>query len=141
MPRVFAKCLTGLLVLHTHPPLLLFPSTPCSQLGGRNMEFVTSRFDPRSNKIQLVFTALTASALTATTITSYNNYSRQKKQNEPNRKVLNSLATPSSSECGNSGGGRKRRGMSPPRPEQIYLNPGERSTGAGSGWECEFCRV
>ena len=96
------------------------------------MESVTSMFDSRSHKIQLVFTALTASALTATATTSYNNYSRSKRQNEPNRDVLNSLATSSPSECGNSGGGRKRKGTSP-RPEQIYLNRGGRSTGAGSG--------
>ena len=41
------------------------------------------------------------------------------------QRILNSLAAPSSSERGNSGGGRKRRGASPPRPE--------RSMGAGSG--------
>ena len=94
------------------------------------MESVTSMFDPRSHKVQLVFTALTASALTATAITSYNNYSRSKRQNEPNRDVLNSLATSSPSECGNSGGGRKRKGTSP-RPEQIYLNPGGTEYGSG----------
>ena len=88
------------------------------------MDSVTSRFDPRSHKTQLVFTALAASALTAAAITSYNSYSRQKKRNELNREVLNSLAASSSSERGKSGGGRKRRGTSPPRPEQIYLNGG-----------------
>jgi len=92
------------------------------------MESVTSRFDPRSHKTQLVFTALAASALTAAAITSYNSYSRQKKRNELNRHVLNSVtATPSSDR-----GGRKRRGTSPPRPEQIYLNGGG-DYGSGSG--------
>ena len=93
------------------------------------MEAVTSRFDPRSHKTQLVFTALAASALTAAAITSYNTYSRQKKRNELDRHVLNSVAT--SSERGNPGGGRKRRGTSsPPRPEQIYLN-GRAEYGSG----------
>ena len=97
------------------------------------MESVTSRFDPRSHKTQLVFTALAASALTAAAITSYNSYSRQKKRNELNRQVLNSVtATSSSSDRGGSGGGgRKRRGTSPPRPEQIYLNGGEYGSGSG----------
>ena len=89
------------------------------------MESVASRFDPRSHKTQLVFTALAASALTAAAITSYNSYSRQKKRNELNRQVLNSVtATSSSSDRGGSGGGRKRKGTDPPRPEQIYLNGG-----------------
>ena len=131
--RQVGVCMSDRLACPTHlPPLPLLPPTPRPQLRGRNMESVTSMFDPRSHKIRLVFTALTASALTATAITSYNNYSRSKRQNEPNRDVLNSLATSSPSECGNSGGGRKRKGTSP-RPEQIYLNPGGRSTGAGSG--------
>ena len=89
------------------------------------MESVVSRFDPRSHKTQLVFTALAASALTAAAITSYNSYSRQKKRNELNRQVLNSVTTTSSSsDRGGSGGGRKRKGTDPPRPEQIYLNGG-----------------
>jgi len=90
------------------------------------MESVASRFDPRSHKTQLVFTALAASALTAAAITSYNSYSRQKKRGELSRQVLNSVtASSSSSDRGGSGvGGRKRRGTSPPRPEQIYLNGG-----------------
>jgi hypothetical protein len=97
------------------------------------MESITSRFDPRSHKTQLVFTALAASALTAAAITSYNSYSRQQKRNELNRQVLNSVGASSSSERGGSGGGRKRRGTSPPRPEQIYLNGG---AGYGSGeWD------
>lgn len=85
------------------------------------MESVTSRFGSSSHKTQLVFTALAASALTAAAITSYNSYSRQQKREQLNRQVLSSVATPSSSE---RGGGRKRRGTSPPRPEQIYLNGG-----------------
>ena len=98
------------------------------------MESITSRFDPRSHKTQLVFTALAASALTAAAITSYNSYSRQQKRNELNRQVLNSVAASSSSDRGGSGvGGRRRRGTSPPRPEQIYLNEG---AGYGSGeWD------
>ena len=119
------------------PPTFIPVSTPApefhTQLAGRTMESVTSRFDPRSHKTQLVFTALAASALTAAAITSYNSYSRQKKRNELNRQVLNSVATSSSSERGNTGGGRKRRGTSPPRPEQIYLNGG---AGYGNGdWD------
>jgi len=86
------------------------------------MESVASRFDPRSHKTQLVFTALAASALTAAAITSYNSYSRQKKRDELSRQVLNSVTASSSSS--ERGGGRKRRGTSPPRPEQIYLNGG-----------------
>ena len=85
------------------------------------MESLTSRFDPRSHKTQLVFTALAASALTAAAITSYNSYSRQKKRIELNKHVLSSVTTASSS---SDRGGRKRRGTSPPRPEQIYLNGG-----------------
>jgi hypothetical protein len=89
------------------------------------MDSIASRFDPRSHKTQLVFTALAASALTAAAITSYNSYSRQKKRSELNKQVLNSVAGSSSpSNRGGSGGGRKRRGTSPPRPEQIYLNGG-----------------
>jgi hypothetical protein len=107
---------------HLHSRFLLH-LTPEST--GRNMDSVASRFDPRSHKTQLVFTALAASALTAAAITSYNSYSRQKKRNELNKQVLNSVAgSSSSSERGGSGGGRKRRGTSPPRPEQIYLNGG-----------------
>ena len=88
------------------------------------MESITSRFEPRSHKTQLVFTALAASALTAAAITSYNSYSRQQKRNELNRQVLTSVAArPSPSDRGGDGG-RKRRGASPPRPEQIYLNGG-----------------
>ena len=99
------------------------------------MESITSRFDPRSHKTQLVFTALAASALTAAAITSYNSYSRQQKRNELNRQVLNSVAASPSSERGGSGfGGRKRRGTSPPRPEQIYLNGGaEHGSGEWDG--------
>ena len=96
------------------------------------MESVASRFDPRSHKTQLVFTALAASALTAAAITSYNSYSRQKKRNELNRQVLNSVTATSSSDRGGSGYGRKRRGTSPPRPEQIYLNGGAEH-GNGNG--------
>ena len=89
------------------------------------MESITSRFDPRSHKTQLVFTALAASALTAAAITSYNSYSRQQKRKELDRQVLNTVAASSSSERGGSGScGRKRRGTSPPRPEEIYLNGG-----------------
>lgn len=84
------------------------------------MESVTSRFGSSSHKTQLVFTALAASALTAAAITSYNSYSRQQKREQLNRQVLNSVDASSSER----GGGRKRRGTSPPRPEQIYLNGG-----------------
>jgi len=95
------------------------------------MESIASRFDPRSHKTQLVFTALAASALTAAAITSYNSYSRQQKRNELNRQVLNSVAASSSSDRGGSGvGRRKRRGTSPPRPEEISLNGG---VGYGNG--------
>lgn len=93
------------------------------------MESIASRFDPRSHKTQLVFTALAASALTAAAITSYNTYSRQQKRNELNRQVLTSVAAASSERGGSGAGGRKRRGTSPPRPDQIYLNGG---TGYGS---------
>jgi len=95
------------------------------------MESVTSRFDPRSHKTQLVFTALAASALTAAAITSYNSYSRQKKRSELNRQVLNSVAATSSS---SDRGGRKRGGTSPPRPEQIYLNGGAEYGSGSGGW-------
>lgn len=88
------------------------------------MESIMSRFDSRSHKTQLVFTALVASALTAAAITSYNSYSRQQKRNELNRQVLTSLAAHSSSPERGSHGGRKRRGTSPPRPEHVYLNGG-----------------
>lgn len=84
------------------------------------MESIMSRFDSRSHKTQLVFTALAASALTAAAITSYNSYSRQQKRNELNRQVLTSVdSRPSPSERGGDGGEK-----SPPRPEQIYLNGG-----------------
>ena len=98
------------------------------------MDSVTSRFDPRSHKTQLVFTALAASALTAAAITSYNSYSRQQKRNELNRQVLDTVAASSASERGGSGfGGRKRRGTSPPRPEQIYLNGAGYDSGEWDG--------
>ena len=99
------------------------------------MEFITSRFEPRSHKTQLVFTALAASALTAAAITSYNSYTRQQKRNELNRQVLTSVSTHSSSEHrGSDGVGRKKRGVSPPRPEQIYLNGGV-DYGSREGWD------
>ncbi|KAF9651235.1 hypothetical protein BDM02DRAFT_3139558 [Thelephora ganbajun] len=63
-----------------------------------------SRFDPRSHKTQLVFTALAASALTAAAITSYNSYSRQKKRDELNRQVLTSVAAYSSERDGSGDG-------------------------------------
>lgn len=87
------------------------------------MESITSRFDSRSHKTQLVFTALAASALTAAAITSYNSYSRQQKRNELNRQILTSVTAHSSSERRDDGG-TKRGVTSPPRPEQIYLNGG-----------------
>jgi len=92
---------------------------PHSEPTGRDMESVTSRFDPRSHKTQLVFTTLAASVLTVAAITSYNSYSLQKKRNELNRQVLNSVTAASSSDRGGSGCGRKRRGTSPPWPEHI----------------------
>jgi len=100
------------------------------------MESITSRFDLRSHKTQLVFTALAASALTAAAITSYNSYSRQQKRKELDRQVLNTVAASSSLERGGSGsgGGRKRRGTSPPRPEEIYLNGGGGEYGSGE-WD------
>ena len=120
-----------------HTPAHLYPRfhlyfTP--ELTGKNMDSIASRFDPRSHKTQLVFTALAASALTAAAITSYNSYSRQKKRDELSRQVLSSIAASSSSNRGGSGvGGRKRSGTSPPRPEEIYLNGG---TEYGSGeWD------
>ena len=98
------------------------------------MKSIASRFDPRSHRTRPVLTALAASALTAAAITSYNSYSRQQKRNELNRQVLNSVAASSSSGRGGSGvGGRKRRGMSPPRPEQIFSN-GEVGYGNGD-WD------
>lgn len=97
------------------------------------MESMASGLDPRSHRTQLVFTALAASALTAAAITSYNSYSRQQKRIELNRQVLNSVAASSSERGGSGVGRRKRRGTSPPRPEQIYLNGG---AGYGSGeWD------
>ena len=111
----------------TLPPAFPHPSVqnrPLTLQRG-TMESITSRFDSRSHKTQLVFTALAASALTAAAITSYNSYSRQQKRNELNRQVLTSVATDSSSsERGGGGSGRKRRGTLPPPPEQIYLNGG-----------------
>ena len=91
------------------------------------MDSITSRFEPRSHKTQLVFTALAASALTAVAITSYNSYSRQQKRNELNKQVLTSVATRSSSSSSSkpdADGEKKREWVSPPRPEQIYLNGG-----------------
>ena len=97
------------------------------------MESITSRFDLRSHKTQLVFTALAASALTAAAITSYNSYSRRQKRDELNRHVLTSVATrSSSSERGGGDGGRKRRGTAPPRPEEIYLNGSGELDGSAS---------
>ena len=121
-----------------HPPTHLFfrfhPHLAPEFTGG-DMESITSRFDPRSHKTQLVFTALAASALTAAAITSYNSYSRQQKRKELDRQVLNTVAAYSSSERGgSSSGGRKRSGTSPPRPEEIYLNGGGGGYGSGE-WD------
>ena len=90
------------------------------------MEFITSRFDLRSHKTQLVFTALAASALTAAAITSYNSYSHQQKRNELDRQVLASVAARSASSDRSDDGEREGREASSPllRPDQIYLNGG-----------------
>jgi tRNA threonylcarbamoyladenosine dehydratase len=115
--------------LTTPTPSFLLPDSRTHR--EKNMESITSRFEPRSHKTQLVFTALAASALTAAAITSYNSYSRQQKRNELNRQVVTSVSTRSSSSSsppppprrGGDGEG-KREWASPPRPEQIYLNGG-----------------
>ena len=88
------------------------------------MESIASRFEPRSHKTQLVFTALAASALTAAAITSYNSYSRQQKRSELDRQVLTSVTANSPAPERGGDGGRRRGGIPLPPPEQIYLNGG-----------------